>query len=1051
MILSKIAIKRGITFTMVYLIAIGFGLFGLSGLKLDLYPNITFPVIAVMSQYEGVGPEDIEEVLTRPLEQSVTAVENVKKITSNSGAGTSVIILEFDWGSDMEKAENDVRTNIDFVRDFLPDGATDPITFAFNPAMQPIVYLAASSDQLGMAELRRLIDEQVSPLLERLPGVASTDIQGGLERQIKVLIDPHALAAQGFSIQQIVQILRMENLQIPGGIIDETAKEFSVKTYGQYSSIDQIGNTVIGQKNGVPIYLKNVANVVDGYKEQRMVLRNNGKPALMLYVMKQTDANTVRVAKVVQEELPKIAEKVGNGIQFETVIDFADFINDSINNLSSTIIQASFLAFLVLLFFLRNVRSSIIVAISIPVSIIVTFFVMNQAGITLNIISMAGLALAVGMLVDNAIVVLENIFRFKEDGVPIRKAAEEGTSQVSNAIIAATLTTLAVFIPILFVPGIAGIMFNDMAITIVFSLSVSLIVALTLIPLLASRWIRPGKSEVKNKFLKKVSDSIDKFLNSVDSIYLKSLDFFMKRRKTMLISITALFIITIMLSGKVGGDFLGNSDQGFMSINVERESGAGLTTTNETFLAVEKLIEDKIPEAKNVYLAFGTGDVWSTIFGNAGSNKGQIMISLTDINDRKRSQFEIEDSLRKYFDFIPGATVSYQDNSGMPGMSGEGDISIKIFGYDRAVATAVGNQIADVMEQVEGVVDINKSYSKPSPEYQVFLDRDRISAMGLSVTQVAMAIESSIKGTVATVYREGGKEIDVLVQLDENYRNSLTDLENVFITSPLGHQIPLSNFANIVPGESATTIIREDQERRVSVSCSISGKDLRTTRQAVEEKISELILPQEFRWEIGGTAEDQMESFGYLGIALLAAVFLVYMVMASLFESLLNPFIIIFTIPLAFIGVIWGLLLTGTTLTITALIGGMLLVGIVVNNGIVLIDYINQLREKHDYELWKAVMVGGKRRLRPILLTALTTIFSMIPLALELGSGAEIWSPMARAVIGGLTASTFFTLIIIPVIYFMLERILLKRKMKKGLIKEAPIRRPEDMDIMTLN
>ncbi|MFC1784250.1 efflux RND transporter permease subunit [Candidatus Neomarinimicrobiota bacterium] len=1051
MILSKIAIKRGITFTMVYLIAIGFGLFGLSGLKLDLYPNITFPVIAVMSQYEGVGPEDIEEVLTRPLEQSVTAVENVKKITSNSGAGTSVIILEFDWGSDMEKAENDVRTNIDFVRDFLPDGATDPITFAFNPAMQPIVYLAASSDQLGMAELRRLIDEQVSPLLERLPGVASTDIQGGLERQIKVLIDPHALAAQEFSIQQIVQILRMENLQIPGGIIDETAKEFSVKTYGQYSSIDQIGNTVIGQKNGVPIYLKNVANVVDGYKEQRMVLRNNGKPALMLYVMKQTDANTVRVAKVVQEELPKIAEKVGNGIQFETVIDFADFINDSINNLSTTIIQASFLAFLVLLFFLRNVRSSIIVAISIPVSIIVTFFVMNQAGITLNIISMAGLALAVGMLVDNAIVVLENIFRFKEDGVPIRKAAEEGTSQVSNAIIAATLTTLAVFIPILFVPGIAGIMFNDMAITIVFSLSVSLIVALTLIPLLASRWVRPGKSEVKNKFLKKVSDSIGKFLNSVDSIYLKSLDFFMKRRKTMLISITALFIITIMLSGKVGGDFLGNSDQGFMTINVERESGAGLTTTNETFLAVEKLIEDKIPEAKNVYLAFGTGDVWSTIFGNAGSNKGQIMISLTDINDRKRSQFEIEDSLRKYFDFIPGATVSYQDNSGMPGMSGEGDISIKIFGYDRSVATAVGNQIADVMEQVEGVVDINKSYSKPSPEYQVFLDRDRISAMGLSVTQVAMAIESSIKGTVATVYREGGKEIDVLVQLDENYRNSLTDLENVFITSPLGHQIPLSNFANIVPGESATTIIREDQERRVSVSCSISGKDLRTTRQAVEEKISELTLPQEFRWEIGGTAEDQMESFGYLGIALLAAVFLVYMVMASLFESLLNPFIIIFTIPLAFIGVIWGLLLTGTTLTITALIGGMLLVGIVVNNGIVLIDYINQLREKHDYELWKAVMVGGKRRLRPILLTALTTIFSMMPLALELGSGAEIWSPMARAVIGGLTASTFFTLIIIPVIYFMLERILLKRKMKKGLIKEVPVRRPEDMDIMTLN
>jgi len=1051
MILSKLAIKRGITFTMVYLMAIGFGLFGLSGLKLDLYPNITFPVIAVMSQYEGVGPEDIEEVLTRPLEQSVTAVENVEKITSRSGAGTSVIIMEFDWGSDMEKAENDVRTNIDFVREYLPEGATDPITFAFNPAMQPILYLAASSDQLGMAELRRLIEEQVSPLLERMPGVASTDIQGGLERQIRVLINPHALAAQGFSIQQIVQILRMENLQIPGGIIDETAKEFSVKTYGQYANIEQIENTVIGQKSGVPVYLKNVARVVDGYKEQRMILRNNGSSALMLYVMKQTDGNTVKVARTVMTELPKIAEKVGNGVKFETVIDFSEYINKSVSNLSTTAIQASLLAFLVLLFFLRNFRSSVIVAISIPVSVIVTFFVMNRAGITLNIISMAGLALAVGMLVDNSIVVLENIFRFKEKGVPIRQAADDGTSQVSNAIIASTLTTLAVFVPILFVPGIAGIMFNDMAITIVFSLSISLLVALTLIPLLTSRWLKSEQKQIKNNLLRKISDSIGFFLDKIDNIYLKTLDYFMTRRKTMLIGISVLFIITILLSSKVGGDFLGNADQSFIAINVERESGAGLTSTNETFLAVEEMISRNVPEATNVYLAFGTGDVFNAIFGNAGSNKGQIMVSLPDIKDRDRGQFEIQDSLRKYFGNVPGAKISYQDNSGMPGMSGGGDISIKIFGYDRAVSTAVGNQIADAMEQVEGVVDINKSYAKPSPEYQIFLDRDRISAMGLSVTQVAMVIESSIKGTVATVYREGGKEIDILVQLDEGYRQSVTDLENIYITAPTGGQIPLSNFANIVPGESATTIVREDQERMVSVSCMVSGSDLRTTRQAVVEKIEGLALPQEFRWEIGGAAEDQMESFGYLGLALLAAVFLVYMVMASLFESLLNPFIIIFTIPLAFIGVIWGLFLTGTTMTITALIGGMLLVGIVVNNGIVLIDYMNQLREKHDYELWKAVMVGGKRRLRPILLTALTTIFSMMPLALELGSGAEIWSPMARAVIGGLTASTFFTLIIIPVFYFTLERMLLRRKMKKGKIKDVPVRRPENVNVLALD
>ncbi|MFC1550120.1 efflux RND transporter permease subunit [Candidatus Neomarinimicrobiota bacterium] len=1049
MILSKLAIKRGITFTMIFLIAIGFGLFGLSSLKLDLYPNITFPFIAVMSQYEGVGPEDIENVLTRPLEQAVTAVENVERITSRSGAGTSVILMEFEWGTDMDQAEIEVRKMIDFVRDFLPADATNPVTFAFNPAMQPIVYIAVSSDEIGMAELRRLMDEQVSPLLERIEGVASADIQGGLERQIKVLINPHELAAQGISIQQIVQMLRMENLQIPGGIIDETIREFSVKTFGEFNSIEQIENTVVGYTEEAPIYLKNIASVIDGYKEQRMVLRNNGQAALMVYIMKQADGNTVQVARRVAQELPIIAARVGNGIQFETVVDFADFINRSISNLSRTAMGAFLLASLVLFVFLRNFRSALIVASSIPISIVVTFFVMDRAGLTLNVISMAGLALAIGILVDNSIVVLENIFRHKEGGAPIRSAAEEGTSQVSNAIIASTLTTLAVFIPILFVPGIAGIMFNDMAITIVFSLSVSLFIALTLIPLLASRFLRSGKHKPRWKISQKFSAGVQAVLDYLEKGYLKTLAFFLGHRKTLFFGITALFIITMMLTPFIGGDFMGSTDQSFIGINVERESGAAITSTNETFQNLEDIINEEVPEVLNIFSNFGSGDVWNSLFGNAGSNRGQILISLPDVQDRDRSQFEIEDSLRVFFSKIPGARVTFQGND--MSFSQEGDIAIKIFGFDRLVAAAIGEQIAEIMGKVDGIVDINKSFASPNPEYQIFLDRDRISAMGLSVSSVAMTIETSIKGSIATIYREGSREIDVLVQLDEPFRRTMADLGNIYITSPTGVQIPLNNLANIEPGESATTVVREDQERIVTVSASVTGRDLRSTTAEVQEKLAGINMPNDFRWEIGGTAEEQAKSFMYLFIALISAVFLVYMVMASQFESLLNPFIIIFTIPLAFIGVVWGLLLSGTTLSITALIGGMLLIGIVVNNGIVLVDYINQLRQKHDYELWKAVIVGGRRRMRPVMMTALTTIFSMLPLALELGSGSEIWSPMARAVIGGLAASAFFTLTLIPVIYFMLERRLLKRAMKKGKIETVSIRIPDDVDILSMH
>ncbi len=1028
MILSRTAIKRGVTFTMIYLIVIGFGLFSLSRLKVDLFPDITFPIIGVITQYEGVGPFDMETLVTRPLEEAVVSVENVETINSQSQSGTSILIIEFDWDTDMNQAEIDVRKQIDIVRDALPDDVTDPITFAFDPSMQPITFLALSSDQMGLAELRQTSREQLEPRIERIPGVASAETAGGLVRQINVMVNPQELAAKGLGINQLVTAIRMENLQIPGGQIEEGMSEFSVRTYGEFQSVEDIKQVVVGQQSGTPIRLDQVAQVSDGFREPKNYVRNNGRESVILTVMKQSDANTVNTTEAVLEAIPNLEQVAGSGTTIEVIYDLASFINESIANLTNTALQAFLLAGIVLLFFLRNIRSAIIVAVSIPVSVIATFFVMDQAGVTLNIISMAGLALAIGMLVDNSIVVLENIFRHRESGVPIRDAADEGTSEVSMAIIASTLTTLAVFVPILFVPGIAGVLFNDMAIAIVFSLTASLLVALTLIPLMASRILKMDDIARRSKVITTVTGWVTDLLVWLDDRYHRSLRYALHHRTLIILATVGLFIISLTLYPFIGAEFMPDTDQSQIQLAIERAPGTSLEETRQTFASLENLIRREVPEAENIYINFGTGEGFSAIFGTAASNEGEILIRLSDLEDRDRSQFAIEDTLRRYFNQYPGVDFTFSQGGNM---FGGRDIEVVIKGYDLTVSRQIATQVEERLTTIAGLVNINKSFETGKPEYQVRFDRERLSAFGLSTSTVARTVSSYIGGTVATRYREQGDEYDVFVQLQKPFRSSKEDITNLFITSPAGLHIPLEQVASVVRDESPVTIEREDQERVVAVSCDVSGRDLQSALSEVRAALNEMSFPADFRWEIGGAAEDFQESFQALGLAILAAIFLVYMVMASQFESLLDPFIILFTIPLAFIGILWALFLTSTTMSVTALIGGMLLVGIVVNNGIVMIDYINQLREKHGYELMEAVIEGGRRRMRPVLMTAVTTILAMLPLSFGLGASAETWSPMARAVIGGLTVSTLLTLIFIPTIYYIFEQMALKRLVQK--------------------
>lgn len=1028
--LAKVSIRRGVTFTMIYLIAAGFGLFGLSQLKLDLFPKLEFPMMAIITQYTGVGPEDMETVVTRPIEEAVSTTENIETVSSRSSQGLSLVMLEFAWGTNMDQAEMDVRNNLEFVRDYLPDDMTDPLIFKFDISQQPIMYLMLNSDQHGLAEIRDMALHDVEPRLERVPGVAAASTTGGLTREIQVHVDPVRLRGHNLSIQQVTSALQSNNLQIPSGFIESKQMEYSIQTLGSYERVEQIANTPVTTINGSTIKIKDVAKVTDGFKEIRQEVWTNGKPSVMIFLQKQSDANTVNTSKRVRAQIEGIQAELPEGVQLDTFWDQADFITRSMSNLGNTAIQAIVLAFLVLLFFLRNFRSSIIVALSIPVSILLTFAVMMQADLTLNVISMAGLALAVGLLVDNAIVVLESIFRIHEEGEEPAEAADRGASEVGMAITASTLTTVSVFVPILFVPGLSGQLFRDMGLTICFSLIVSLLVALTLIPLLASRFLRVRKSTHKSGLFSKLSRHIENTMNKLYQRYNVWLDWVLNHRKMTLLVAAGLFILAVVGLSLQGAEFLPENDQSYIELEIERSPGTSLAKMAETMRSIEKIIQEEVSEAKLTYTNFGQGESIMALFGSQSSSRGSMSINLIDLNKRERDQFEIQRALRDKLDNIPDANIKFIEG-GFGQMFGGGDIVVQVFGYDLKTAQALADEIKNKVSKVEGVDFVSTSTEESAPELRINLDRERIADLGMNTAQIGNTISTSVLGSVATLYREGGDEYDVRVQFPKDYRRSKEDLDNILFVTPTGRQIPLRAIADIEYSTAPQVITREGQERHVDVNIDIAGRDLRSVTNDVNKIVNEIVVPRDFRLAISGVAEEQQESFMYLALAMIVAVLLTYMVMASQFESFIDPFIILFTIPLSIIGVALGLLLTGTILSTVVFIGVIMLVGIVVNNGIVLVDYINQLRNR-GYELFDAIKQAGIVRIRPVLLTALTTILAMLPLALGLGESGETWAPMARAVMGGLIVATALTLLVVPAIYAALELYSKKRKEKKA-------------------
>ncbi len=1027
---------------MITLIVIGFGLFGLSRLSLNLYPDVSFPTITIYTTYEGVAPEDIETLITRPIEEQVGSVSGLRRIRSLSSQGASVIKLYFNWGTDLFIAEADVRKQLDFARRAVPQDADQPIVFSYDPNQEPILVLALSSNVRSSSELRTLSTQQLEQRFERISGIAAAETSGGLERQINIWIRNDRMLAYNLDIATVANRLRQENIQVPAGELIEGRIVYSLRTIGEFKNLDQIKTTVVGIRNEIPILLQDIADIEDGVAQPIGNVHVRGEEGLVINLYRQSDVNVVTTAANFMTEIDRIKAILPSDVELEVLTNKADFIKLSLNNLYTTAVQAIVLVVIILLVFLRSFRTSLIIAVSIPISIIATFSIMDLADVTLNVISLSGLTLAVGLVVDNAVVVLENIFRFREEGNSGKKSAVMGAQEVAIPVVVSTLTTLVVLLPILFVPGIAGFLFQDLALTISFALVMSTFAALSIIPLMSSQFFKkkddqdaiehvaPGalveqidsSSRLDTKDVPKQENALKRklgeLLDRLESNYQALLKRNLTRSWTVIIISVLFFLASLPLYFTLGGEFFPPVDENAFVLNVQREPGVNLFELQNTIYQVEDIIQREVPEARIIVSDYGDK---RGVEGadNPGGYQGTVRVELVPRSERRRDQFEISNELLVKLQDVPGADIrEVRENPLNP--DGDDGLIINIYGFDLEQKKSLATGIIAQLMTLDDVISATSSADEGRPELRITMDRERISRLNMTTSQVANAISDAVRGSIATTFVEQGVEYTILVQLAAEEKNNSQALEDIQIRTPDGTWIPLRTLARVERYQGPSNILRINQERVTEVLVDIGNADLKSVTDEAVALLNRFDFPDGYRYDIGGTAEEQAASFTYLLIAFLIAAILAYMIMASQFESLVEPFIIIVTIPLAMTGVLIMLFLTGTAVSVTAMIGLILLAGIVVNNGIIMIDYIKVLQAR-GLSRFDAVINGASRRLRPILMTSATTILSMIPLALELGSGSETWSPMARAVIGGLTFSTILMLLVVPCLYYVIN------------------------------
>jgi len=1032
MSLYESSVKKPVMTSLIFIGVMILGLFSLRKLPIDLLPKIETNSIMIMTTYDGASASDIETNVTRPLESSLNTVSNLKSIKSTSKENRSIITLEFDYGLDINVVTNDIRNKLDLVKSYLPAGVGNPIIFKFSTDMIPVVMISATASQ-SLPALYKILDDNVSNPLARINGVGSVSITGAPQREIQVFVDPIKLEAYRLTIESIAQYIRMENVNTPAGSMDIGSETYALRVQGEFRDPKELNKIVVGTSAGKTVYLSDVATVNDKQEERVQESYTNGIQGASIIVQKQSGSNTVQIAQQIQKVLPDIQKTLPSDVKLDMVFDTSESIIQTINGLTETVIYALLFVMLVVLFFLGRWRATIIIILTIPVSLIAAFIYLGSTGGTLNIISLSSLSLAIGLVVDDAIVVLENITTHIERGSRPKSAAIHGTNEVAVSIIASTLTIIAVFFPLTLISGMAGVMFAQLGWMVTIIITVSMVCALTLTPMLAAQLLKLNPH--RSKTFELVYGPIERALDNLDNYYAKIVSWAARNRKSVMVIATIFFFVSLIpaIMGLIGTENFPSQDNGRIAATIEMPVGSRMELSKEVCAKLTKKWRQKYPEIEMINYNVGqasSSNMWGSFNANA-SNIGTFSFRLCAANKRKISLFAICDSIRNDIKQVPEIRKSnVLAGGGMGMMGGQSTLDVEIYGYDFVATDKVASQLSKKLAKIPGLVNIKVSREDYTPEYQVEFDREKLALNGLNVSTASNYLRNRINGLTASLFREDGEEYQIRVAYAPQYRQSLEAVENILIYNNQGQAIRLKDLGNVVERYTPPTIERKNRQRVITVSSTVSGTTLDKAVSSINEEISKINIPSDVYATVAGSFKDQQESFSDLGMLLLIIIMMVFIVMASQFESLTYPFIIMFSIPFGISGVVLALFITGSTFNVMTFVGVIMLVGIVVKNGIVMVDYINLNRER-GMGIIRAVVTGGKSRLRPVLMTSLTAILGMLPLAMSNGEGSEMWKPMAITVIGGLTVSTLLTLLIIPTLYALFAASGVKRQHRK--------------------
>ncbi|WP_226036328.1 efflux RND transporter permease subunit [Aquibacillus saliphilus] len=1004
------SVRRPVGVIMIVLAIIAIGFISVRNLAIDLFPEIDLPIAVVATSYQDAAPQEVEKQVSQPLEASLSTIEGVQTIQSQSQSGSSLVIMMFDNGTNLDNALLEVRESVDQVKGMLPESAGDPSVLRFNPNQLPIMWVGLTGDDT--VKLQQIAEDQIVPHFERQGGVASVTIEGGEERVIELELDRAKLAQYGVNSGVIMQALSGANQSGSAGVVAKGDKDLQVRINGDYTSVDDIKQTIVQTPQGATIHVEDVATVNDTFQKSGRSLVN-GEEAVVLSILKQSDGNTVEVSDNVAAGIEELQKDLPSDVNLEVVVDTSTFVKQSISSVIQNMVLGGVFALLILLLFLKSFRATIVIGVSIPIAIISTFTLLYFTGETLNVLTMGGLALGVGMMVDSSIVILENIVSYRQRGYSMVESAKKGASELAPAVIASTTTTLVVFLPIVFVDGIASELFTPLALTVAFALIASLIVSITLIPMLSSKLLSKAMEDNGRRYW------FDRFLDKVNNGYKSILKRVLKFRKTTIAATVIAIVASLALFPLIGTEFIPEGDQGQLSVNLETPVGTSSQKTEE----IAEQVNDRLEAYQDVidvsYVTMASGDPSASMMGGGSSNSASYTIQLVSSGEREQSTDQIMQKIDQDLSDIVGAEVTVSA-MGAGAMGSGNPISISINGPEHDVLRELAEQVIYTVSDVEGVINPSTSVSDTQPELNVTVDREVAAQYGLTHQEVMNQVRTGFTGQTVMQYREDGDEMNVTLIYPEDERSTISDLETMMIQNQQGTMVSLSSIADFEQIQGPSSLSRENQQRQVNVTTEIVDRDLGSVSADVEAALDNMNFPDDYSYSVGGEAEDMAEAFGDLSIALVLSIFLVFAVMAIQFENFLFPLIIMFSLPATVVGVLGGLFITGTPLSITAFIGIIMLAGIVVNNAIVLVDYINIVRRR-GVERYEAILEAGVSRMRPILMTTLTTILAMIPLALGLGEGAETQQPLAITVIFGLAVSSLFTLLLIPVVYTLFD------------------------------